>query len=166
MSPITVHFSVEPDVSQLCQWSQEDLLSVLQTALSLIPHCPLRAMEVTVAVVTDDTMKDCYKRFKGIEKITNVLAFPTASEGESWYYDPHGTIILGDIVLSLLQVQREADAIRIPLHQHMTHLVVHGFLHLFHYDHETDVDARIMEDLESQIMVKAGWADPYEVHDA
>ena len=161
MSQITVLFSLDPSIQEEAQWTGEWLIPVLHKAVSFIPQAPSTPMEVTIAVVTDEVMTECYKRFKGIEKTTNVLAFPTASEGESFYYDPHGTIILGDIVLSFSEVQRQADAMGISLKQHITHLVVHGFLHLFHYDHETDSEAQMMEHLESQVMQSAGWPDPY-----
>ncbi len=161
MSKIRVNFSIDPCVQEISPWQLEWVESVLKIALDLLSH--EGPVEITIAVVTDETMKECYKTFKGIEKTTNVLAFPMTSEGESWYRDPQGAVILGDIVLSFSEIEREAKAIEVPLKQHVTHLIVHGFLHLFHYDHESDSEAEIMECLESKIMREAGWADPHEV---
>jgi probable rRNA maturation factor len=69
--------------------------------------------------------------------------------------------LLGDIVLSFETVAREAAAEGKPLADHYRHLVVHGFLHLIGFDHETDVDARRMEESETRILARLGVADPY-----
>ena len=69
--------------------------------------------------------------------------------------------MLGDIVLALETIEREARPRRIPLEAHLTHLVVHGLLHLFGYDHETDSDAEAMEALEIAILATLGIVDPY-----
>ena len=70
-------------------------------------------------------------------------------------------IELGDIALSFDTCRAEADAAGKPISTHTTHLIVHGVLHLLGYDHETDVDAALMEGIEVKILGKMGYDDPY-----
>ena len=69
--------------------------------------------------------------------------------------------MLGDIVLAAETIRREADAEGLKLADHLTHLLIHGFLHLLGYDHEADAEAAVMEGLETAILARLGIADPY-----
>lgn len=108
---------------------------------------------VTVALSSDTHVRDLNGRFRGKPKPTNVLSFP-AGPGA-----PEGQI--GDIVLGLETVMREAEDQDIPLAHHVQHLIVHGVLHLLGYDHETPADAETMEALEISVLSKLGVANPY-----
>ena len=90
--------------------------------------------------------------FRGRDYATNVLTFPYAD------IEP----LCGDIVLCAPVVAKEAREQHKPVEAHYAHLVVHGLLHLQGYDHENSKDARIMETLEAEIVVKLGYADPYK----
>jgi probable rRNA maturation factor len=68
---------------------------------------------------------------------------------------------LGDIVVARETIAREAEAGGLTFPDHLTHLIVHGFLHLLGYDHEVDEDATMMERLETAILARLGIADPY-----
>ncbi len=89
---------------------------------------------------------------------TNVLSFPA---GPGIPIDDDDPRFLGDVVLALETLQREAAEQGIPVEHHMQHLVVHGLLHLFGYDHTTDEEAQVMEGLEVGILGRLGIADPY-----
>lgn len=107
-------------------------------------------------VLTDDAEQQALNRaWRKIDKTTNVLSFPQIA--------PFGPVrgLLGDITLALETVRREATEQGIALEAHFTHLVVHGFLHVLGYDHETDAQAMVMETLESKILGTLGIADPY-----
>ncbi len=69
--------------------------------------------------------------------------------------------LLGDVAVSLQTTRQEAEAEGLEITEHLAHLVVHGVLHLLGYDHETDVDAVVMERLETSILAQLGIADPY-----
>jgi len=56
---------------------------------------------------------------------------------------------------------RDAEAMQRPFEGHISHLLVHGFLHLLGYDHIEAADATIMEPLEAEILAGLGWPDPY-----
>lgn len=108
---------------------------------------------VSVALSSDANVALLNERFRGKSKPTNVLSFP-AGVGS-----PEGQ--LGDIILALETVEREAREQDIPFPHHVQHLVVHGVLHLLGYDHETTADAERMEAIEIAILSKLGVTNPY-----
>jgi probable rRNA maturation factor len=105
--------------------------------------------EVCVVLANDRLQRRLNRDFRGADKPTNVLSFSNAPEG------------LGDVVLALETVAREAREQGKSLGDHVTHLVVHGVLHLMGYDHERKGAARRMERLETAILRGLGVADPY-----
>lgn len=111
---------------------------------------------------TDDAaIAEINRQWRGQAKPTNVLSFPAPAglpvpEGEP--------APLGDIVLAFGTVAREAKEQGKPLPDHATHLIVHGVLHLLGRDHESEAEAKVMEELERSILTKLGIADPYEWH--
>jgi probable rRNA maturation factor len=113
--------------------------------------------ELCVHLADDAHVRDLNARWRGLDEATNVLSFPTvepAAVGQAR--------LLGDIVLGFETIVREAGAEGKPLADHYRHLVVHGFLHLIGFDHETDSDARRMEAMEARILARLGVADPYQ----
>jgi probable rRNA maturation factor len=89
-----------------------------------------------------------------------VLSFPALRpEGTRQPDDPPP--MLGDIAIAYETTRREADDEGKPFDYHLSHLVVHGFLHLIGYDHQTDAEAEEMEALERQILAQLGIPDPY-----
>lgn len=107
--------------------------------------------EVTLRIVDEAEGRELNLAYRGKDYATNVLTFPLTD-------DP---LLIGDIVICAPVVAREAAAQRKPLLAHYAHLTVHGVLHLQGYDHETDTEAEEMESLESQIVMKLGYPDPY-----
>ena len=105
-----------------------------------------------IMLTNDQMMQDLNARFRGKDKPTNVLSFP-APEGEDYP---------GDIALGFETCLREAQEKGISLRNHVTHLVVHGFLHLNGYDHQTEDEAQEMEGLETSILSHFGIDDPYQ----
>ncbi len=107
---------------------------------------------------TDDTrMQQLNAAWRGIDKPTNVLSFPGAG-----YREGDLPPVLGDIVLAAETVAREAALENRPFAHHLSHLMVHGLLHLLGYDHETDEEAENMEKLEAAILSRLGIPDPYD----
>lgn len=108
--------------------------------------------DVVVLLADDGVVQDLNARFRQKNRPTNVLSFPAA---ESAF--PH----LGDVVLGLEYCVAEAAAQGKSLRDHLSHLVVHGVLHLLGYDHMHDDEAEEMEDEERAILAGLGIADPY-----
>ena len=128
-------------------------------ALALTPYAALAdaAPMVEIAIrLTDDAEVHALNRdFRGKDKPTNVLSFPGFDPDEP--PEP----LLGDIVVAHETTAREAAEEAKPLAAHFSHLVVHGMLHLFGYDHETTDDAEVMEAEERRILARLGLDDPY-----
>lgn len=112
--------------------------------------------ELSVRVVDEAEGRELNRTWRGKDYATNVLSFPAELPAEL------GLPLLGDLVLCAPVVAREAAEQGKPLEAHWAHLVVHGCLHLIGYDHEIDTDAEIMEALETEIMARLGYADPYQ----
>ncbi len=114
--------------------------------------------EVSILLANDKEMQALNKHWRGKDKPTNVLSFPAAAPPSL----PAGEVApLGDIVLAIETVVNEASLSEKPLENHLSHLIVHGILHLLGHDHETDSDAETMEDRERKILEGLGIPDPY-----
>lgn len=120
-----------------------------------------RAGGVVVLLTDDETVRDLNTRFRDRDRPTNVLSFPAAPMPETG-----GGMPLGDIVLGYGVCAAEAEAQGKTLDNHLTHLVVHGVLHLLGRDHEVDAEAEAMEAEERAVLARLGVADPYTLpHD-
>ncbi|MBV9970113.1 MAG: rRNA maturation RNase YbeY [Xanthobacteraceae bacterium] len=114
------------------------------------------AAEVAVLLCDDATIAALNAQWRGREEPTNVLSFPASPAS-----GPATPVHLGDIAIARETVVREAREQARTVSSHLTHLAVHGFLHLLGYDHQTDDEAHRMEALERDILAALGFADPY-----
>ena len=121
-------------------------------ALSVAPDAPADAT-VSLLFSDDARVRELNRRWRGQDKPTNVLSFPAPPQP--------GPRQLGDVVLALETVRREAEAEGKPLADHAAHLIVHGVLHLLGRDHESDEEAEAMEALEAKALARIGVKDPY-----
>lgn len=123
--------------------------------------------ELAVMLTDDDGVRALNASFRNLDKPTNVLSFPSP---QADYHDADldgngAPRMLGDIAIAYQTVRREADDEGKPFAHHLSHLAVHGFLHLIGYDHETDAEADSMEDAERAILASLGIPDPYAGQD-
>jgi probable rRNA maturation factor len=116
-----------------------------------------RVPVVAVALIDDRAMRKLNKTYRGKDKPTNVLSFPSGEAAEN----RRATRPLGDVAIALGTVKREAKAQGKTVGDHLMHLMVHAVLHLLGYDHESDPDAEEMEALERKALATLGIADPY-----
>jgi probable rRNA maturation factor len=126
-------------------------------ALAAVPAGRSRAVELSIVLGDDALLRRLNRQWRGKDKPTNVLAFP-AEDGTSRSGAP---LLLGDVVLAFGTVAGEAAAQGKTLAAHLSHLVVHGVLHLLGFDHEEAGEATRMEALETAVLAGIGIADPY-----
>jgi probable rRNA maturation factor len=117
--------------------------------------------EISFVLADDKRMRALNRAYRGKDKPTNVLSFAALDAARP---KPGTPWLLGDVVLASGVIAREAKAQRKDLAHHLTHLAVHGVLHLLGYDHEQDRDAEAMEALEIAALARMGIANPYELH--
>lgn len=137
-----------PTAAQFEQWVNQALALEAGT-----PDYP--DTEITIRLVDEAESQMLNATYRGKDKPTNVLSFP--------FEMPTGIELplLGDLVICRQVVEREAVEQNKPLEAHWAHLAVHGTLHLLGYDHLTDEEAEEMESLETHIMQRLGFDDPY-----
>lgn len=155
---MTVSVEVEDQAWQVLPGLDELLRSAVAAALAADGHADVDC-EIAVLFTDDDAIAAINAEWRGMDKPTNVLSFPTPDDMPV----PAGEArLLGDIVLAHGVIAREAVEQGKTLRDHVTHLIVHGTLHLLGYDHESDREAEEMEALETRILKGLGVSNPYE----
>lgn len=138
--------------------AEKTVLAAIETAAAMLKKAD---GEVAVMLTDDETIRALNRDWRGIDKATNVLSFRASAPPGS-----DGFLHLGDIVVAYETLAREcADEDKDFLH-HLSHLTVHGFLHLMGYDHQNDSEADAMEGLESAILARLAVPNPYSARDA
>ncbi len=120
-----------------------------------------RHAQVSLLVVDEAEGRQLNHDYRGKDYATNVLSF-ALNEGDT----VAGMPLFGDLVFCAPVVAREAAEQGKTLEAHYAHLTVHGMLHLQGFDHEQDDEAEAMEALETVILAKLGYADPYAAEKA
>ncbi len=115
----------------------------------------LKKAALAVVLSNDAEVQSLNRDYRKKDKPTNVLSFPDGSVEE-------GVRQLGDIILAYETIAREAAEQKKPMKAHITHLTIHGVLHLLGFDHETEKEAASMESIEISVLKRMGIANPYE----
>jgi probable rRNA maturation factor len=137
----------------------------LAATLAHVPDARrLTRAEVSVLLSDDVTVRRLNADYRGRDRPTNVLSFPMFEDplARNPAAASAGTVPLGDIVLAFETVRDEAAAAAKPLAHHVSHLLIHGCLHLLGYDHQEPGGAARMEGLERDVLAQLGIPDPYD----
>ena len=137
-------------------WKSFDLDTICDRAI--ISACAVLGYEenteLSLAFVDDARIQELNREFRDKDKPTNVLSFPMDGA------------LLGDIVLARETIAREAETQGKKIEDHLTHLIIHGFLHLLGYDHMDEKNASEMEAIEIAALTQLGIDNPYELKDS
>jgi probable rRNA maturation factor len=114
-------------------------------------------VEISVLFAGDAEAARLNAKWRRRDYTPNILSFP-APRQEAPSGEPR---LLGDLILAADTVAREAEEQRKPLKSHVTHLIVHGTLHLLGFDHMEEKEARRMEEAEIAILAGLGVEDPH-----
>lgn len=146
-----------------CWQAEPDAETVIHRAIATAAElvtADVAETELAVMLTDDAGIRTLNSNWRGIDRPTNVLSFPALPPS-----GPRGPDdaprMLGDIAIAYQTTRKEADDEQKPFDHHLSHLAVHGFLHLIGYDHETDDDAETMEAIEREILSQLGIPDPY-----
>jgi probable rRNA maturation factor len=146
-----------------CWQAEPDAETVIHRAIAIAAEmvdADIGETELAIMLTDDAGIRTLNSNWRGIDKPTNVLSFPALQPS-----GPRGADdaprMLGDIAIAYETTRSEADEEQKPFDHHLSHLAVHGFLHLIGYDHEKDDDAEAMEALEREILSQLGIPDPY-----
>jgi len=153
--PLEIDLTVEAG-----SWPDEaELLRLVERAVraALAETGAEGASELSIVFSDDAHIQALNAGWRGKDKPTNVLSFPAFPHSGGGPMPP----MLGDIVLAAETVARESALENKPIEHHITHLVIHGLLHLLGYDHETDAEAEEMEGLERAALARLAIPDPY-----
>ena len=148
---VTIDIATQDD-----QWAALDLGPLCDRAI--ISVCAVLdrepAGELSLAFVDDAAIQVLNRDYRHKDRPTNVLSFPMTGD------------MLGDVVLARETIEREAKEQGKQFEDHVSHLIVHGFLHLLGYDHDDDKEAAEMEALEINALAQMGIDNPYEFNDS
>ncbi len=129
--------------------------TVKRAAEAALKARKVKKAAVTIVLSNDVEIQTLNRQYRAKNKPTNVLSFPDGEVVE-------GVTQLGDIILAYETIVREAGEQGKKFKSHLTHLTIHGVLHLLGFDHEVEAEAEIMERYEIAILGSMGIANPYE----
>ena len=140
------------------KWRSHDinfLQSQVKKAYRKIPNAPSKA-EIEILFTNDQQMKKLKKNFLHQDKVANVLSFPNHHRHDA------KKKFLGSIALGHDIIKKESRTMEKKFRNHLTHLAIHGLLHLLDFDHTKDSDAMTMEQLEITLLADIGIGNPYQ----
>lgn len=121
-------------------------------------------LELSILLTNDNRIKELNKQFRGENKATNVLSFPDMEIDfrQILEFKPDlDYMYIGDIAFAFETIAAQAREKNITFLQHFKHLLVHSILHLLGFDHQNDEEAKIMENIEVEILKQFSIASPY-----
>jgi probable rRNA maturation factor len=134
----------------------------LAAAFAVAGRGRTRPAEVSLVLADDAMVAELNADYRGKDGPTNVLSFPQSDdEGPGAGGPADLPDLLGDVIIAFGVTRAEAAAQDLPLADHLSHLCVHGMLHLLGFDHLLDDEADRMERLETEILGGLGIPDPY-----
>ncbi len=151
-----------PNVCDICQTTFDIAIEYLKLNNLSKLLTIAKPLNINLLLSDNNEIQNLNKEFRNLDKPTNVLSFANIDDPEFEQYIQHEDIIeLGDIIIALETMENEANIKLISLQNHLCHLLIHGILHLFGYDHQEDEEAEEMENIEILILQQLNISNPY-----
>ncbi len=148
--------NIEADVWEALPELDALVARALVAGLAEAPFQPMPGAELNILLTDDVRIRAINREWRGFDKPTNVLSFPAANLDRI-----AKSPVLGDLVLAYETIAREAQADGKTFPDHLSHLLIHGLLHVLGEDHETEAQAQAMEAREIAALARLGIGDPY-----
>lgn len=159
-------------INESKKWGKKNSVVIANQAVnSTLVHLNLDPDKFEIAILACDNEKiqELNSNFRGINKNTNILSWPEKDlspkvsgtmpmKPEPINREP---MFLGNLAISFEFIVKEAEKLNKDFYNHLYHLISHGTLHLLGFVHELELDAKIMENKEREILSKVGIVDPY-----
>ena len=132
---------------------EKELLAKMQEGAALCAEeegIDQERAEVSLSFVSDEEIQDLNKRYREVDKVTDVLSFPQYEDLNE--LPEEGVIPLGDVVICMEQAERQAEEFGHSLERELVYLFIHSICHLLGYDHMEEADRQEMREMEEQIM--------------
>lgn len=145
-------------------YEEDEIKGLIKNVLTfaireLKPNLLNNSFYLSVLITNNFGISKINLKYRNKNLPTNVLSFPQDEERK--IFDEIPSKILGDIVLSLEKIKIESAELKKPFENHLTHILVHGLLHLLGHNHQNDKEAEIMERFETNILSKLSIPAPY-----
>ncbi len=156
---------IEFNFEYLNSFNENEIKKIVEKSTSLV----LKEMDfkknyyLSILLTNDEGIKKINKKYRKINKSTNVLSFP--QNEQRLITKKTSKIILGDIVISLEKIMKESKLQNKKFSDHLTHMVIHGLLHLLGFNHEKLKDFKIMKKKEINVLSKLSISSPYVIND-
>ena len=121
-----------------------------------------QGIELSITLTNDTHIQELNREYRGKDKPTNVLSFPQIDWVQEQESAKAPLIMLGDVIIALETIEREAQEQDKRIQDHFIHMLIHSILHLCGHDHEQEAEAEEMESIEIQILSDMGIKNPYE----
>ena len=115
---------------------------------------------LTIRLSNDKEVKDLNLKWKGVNKSTNILSF---LNNDKIFSFENNIIYLGDIIISYDTLLKEVKTKKIDFQDHLSHILIHGILHLKGYTHDKEEDTRLMQNEEKRLLKNLNVKNPYKV---
>jgi probable rRNA maturation factor len=155
--PFEIDVIIEHEAWHDVEDLEELTLEAIQAAIKSAQLCLPDQAQVCFLFADDAAVRQLNRDFRKMDKPTNVLSFPAAPCAHK-----EGGTPLGDVILAYETMRHEANEEGKSLKDHTLHLIIHGFLHLNGFDHETQSEAEEMENVEIKALAHLGVVNPYE----
>ena len=158
------------------RWNNLPLEQMALTALKLIADKVLLKnfeLEVSVLATNNSEISFLNKKFRNTDTATNILSWPerelrrpVGGQLPEYFLGRKNSLreseFIGNLAISFERCSIEAKEGEIPLKDHILHLLIHGCLHLIGFDHENELDANFMEEIEARLLKDLRIKNPYE----
>ncbi len=153
------HFFFNSNINiyqQEAKWKVKEI----NTIRNVLKVTKVRNNGLTIKLSNDKNIKMQNNKWKGINKPTNILSFPS---DDRKFLIKNNVIYLGDIIIAYETLHKEIKRDNIDLQAHLSHILIHGILHLKGFTHNKEEDTRLMQNEEKRILKNLNILNPYQI---